>query len=178
MNSATDEHSASVSGGEGDMHLTGPVGWTRSLCSGIRAAVGSRRLADHRDRSNSPPAPSGNGIRTAWLAILASSRECVVRYSLACRMVPRCGPLSIVGGGFFSSFPVLKWLLFLVARQPSESSGRLDEPIAQVMTEPSSLFRQPTPVAEQPGFETENPRQFWMGDREIVSHQISGAVQD
>ena len=78
---------------------------------------------------------------------------------------------------FFASFPVLKWLLLLVARQPAEEA-RIEEPAATAMTQPSNVFRQPAPVTEQPGFEPENPRQHWVATGTLSRITFSGAVQE
>ncbi len=77
---------------------------------------------------------------------------------------------------FLASFPVLKWLLLLVARQPAASS-RLEQTAAQAVTEPSSVSQQSPTTTESPEFISVNPRQHWVGEHGIVSHEVSGAVQ-
>ena len=117
MNSATDEHSASESGGERDMHLTDPrgSGWTRSLRSGIELLVSADWLTAATAAIRRGPRPELAFVLPGWrfwlllvsalfdMAWLAAWALIAVRFQ-SCAAV------------FFASLPVLKWLLFLVAQ--------------------------------------------------------------
>jgi hypothetical protein len=159
------------------MHLTSPRRWTRCLRRGIELLLvradwlGSATAAIRR-RPRPELAFAVPGWRF-WLLLVSAFFDIAWLAAWFLVAVRFQSWVAI----FFASFPVLKWMLLLVARQPAES-GRVEEPVAHANTEPASVFRQPRPATGQPGFETENPRHLWMGDREIVSHQISSAVQE
>jgi hypothetical protein len=177
MNSAMDEHMASMSGGEGQMPLTGPRGWIRFLRSGIELMlVRADWLTTATTAIRRRPRPELTYAVPGWQfwLLLASALFDIAWLAAWSLVAVRFQSRVAI---FFASFPVLKWLLLLVARQTA-ASNHVEEPIAQAMTDSTGVFRQATPVTEQASFETETPRQFWMADQEIVSHHISGAVQE
>jgi hypothetical protein len=177
MNFAKEQRPGVGSEGNGKMHRTSPIEWTRRLRQSIdvllvradwlTSTLAAIRRRPHLDLTFALPGSRfwlllGSALfDAAWLAVWS---VVAIRYQSRLALFP-------------ASFPVLKWLLLLVARQPAES-GPLEQPDAQSMPEPSGVFRQPTPATDQPDFDIDDPRQHWMGDREIVSHQISGAVQE
>jgi hypothetical protein len=177
MNFAKEQRPALGSGGDGKMHQTSPIGWTRRLRQSIevllvRADWLTSTFAAIRRRPRPDLTFALPGSRfwlllgsalfdAAWLALWS---VVAIRYQSRLALFP-------------ASFPVLKWLLLLIACQPAES-GPLEQSDAQAMPEPSGVFRQPTPATDQLDFDIEDPRQHWMGEREIVSHQISGAIQE
>jgi hypothetical protein len=133
-----------MNGDDGAMRLNGPPGSAGRLRNGftlffvradwISSVASIIRRGLHPELRIAPPGPQ------FWLLLCSAIFDSVWLAGWLIIAIRFHFPIGI----FFASFPVLKWLLLLVARQPGESET-IQEPLsATVKVEPTSVF-EPAP---------------------------------